>query len=184
MKTTLSILLFLILMVGCTEIENKFQTTAASPYCKPRLSKWLQGCTIELAKHQTDEIHLFNDVGSNDAMFIPTNNPTEEIFQKCQSIQPLSAKDVPIYKECLENCISEMQSINQSTTREEVNNLLQQNGGLYSAQEAIYSHLECDVLKVRVEFEFQKDKDGRAEFNDSDKVKAISMPYLGFFILD
>lgn len=137
-----------------------------------------------MAGSQSNEIPLLSSIRANDVSFIPTSNPTVEIFQKCQSIKPLSAKDVPVYKKCLEQCIGEIKSINTNTTRGEVNKLLQQNGGISTAQAAIYSHQVCDVLKVRVEFEFQRDEDGRAKFNENDKVKDVSMPYLGLFIMD
>ena len=175
---------FTVLIVSCTGLENKLQTTAESSECKLRLSKWLRECTIELVKNQPDETQWFNNIGANNAEFIPASNPAEEIFQKCQSIQPLSVKEVPIYEKCMEDCISEMQSINQNTTHREVNQLLRQNSGIFSPQAAIYSHSICDVLKVRIEFEAQPDENSRLKFNENDKVKAVSMPYLGLVILD
>ena len=184
MKKISLIILITMLLFGCNQLENKPKTVSELSNCKSNLSKWLQDCTHEIVRTQSNEIQSFNSIGSNDTSFIPTSNPAEEIFQKCQSIKPLSAKDEPVYKKCLEQCISEIKSIDTNTTRGEVNKLLQQNGGLSSPQAAIYSHLECDVLKVRVEFEFQRDEDGRAKYNENDKVKAVSMPYLGFFISD
>ena len=184
MKKILLISFFAILLTGCKGIKYKSKTAVKSSECNSNLSKWLQECTNELAKNQPNETHSFNGIRANDAVFIPVSNPAEEIFEKCQNIRPLSAKDVTIYKKCLKECIAEMQSINQYNTRAEVNKFLQQNGGLFSAQASIYSHPICDVLKVVIEFEFGKDQDGRAKFNENDKVKAISTPYLGFFILD
>jgi hypothetical protein len=171
MKKIVLVPFFAILLAGCNEIENKSQAVSESFDCKSNLSKWLRECTYELAKNQPNEVQWFNSIGANEATFMPVSNPTEEIFQKCHSIQPLSDRDVPVYKKCLEDCISEIQSINQSDTREEVNKLLQQNGGISTPEAAIYSHSKCEVLKVRIEFVFQKDKDGRAKFDKMIKSK-------------
>ena len=163
---------FAILLAGC------------AAECKSDFSNWLRDCTNKIAQNQQNETYTFNGIGANDAKFIPVNNPAEEIFQKCQSIQPLANKDTAAYKKCLKKYISQIQSINSNNTRAEVNKILQQNGGVFSPQSAIYSHPNCEVLKVRVEFEFQRDENGRAKFDNNDKVKSVSMPYLGFFISD
>ena len=174
----LSLIIFItILSTGC-------KTTTESSNCKPLLAKWLRECTSELAKNQPTETYIFNGVGANDIKFIPKSNPAEEIFNKCKSIRPISAREIPVYKKCLKDCISEIQSINQINTRGEVNKLLRQNGGIFSPQAAIYSHSVCDVLKVRVDFEVRKDENGRTKLSENDKVKAVSMPYLGLFIMD
>jgi len=185
MKKILLISIFGILLAGCAELKTKSQAVPESSDCKSNLAKWLSKCTIELVKIQPNEVHTFNNIGSNDAEFIPVENPAEEIFQKCQNILPLSAKEIPVYRKCLEHCISELQSINESYTQGQVNKLLQQNGGLSSPGAAIYSHPVCDTLKVRIEYNFQRDAaSGRAIFDDNNKVKAVSMPYLGNFIYD
>ncbi len=181
----ISLAMFLtVLLTGCPGSDSKLQVTSKSLECKSNLSKWLRDCTSKMAENQSNKIHMFNGIGSNDAKFIPKDNPAEEIFQKCQSIQPLSAKDVSAYKKCLEKCIQEMKSINRDSTRKEVNKIFKQNGGISSPQAAIYSHPICEVLKVRVEFSAMKDETGRAKFDENDKVLAVSIPYLGLFSLD
>ena len=172
MKKITLVPVFAILLAGC------------ATECKSDISIWLQDCTKNISQNKPDKTNTFNGIKANDAIFIPVNNPADEIFQKCQSIQPLSNKDASIYKKCLKKYISQIQSINSNNTRAEVNKILQQNGGVFSPQSAIYSHPNCEVLKVRVEFEFQRDENGRAKFDDNDKVKSISMPYLGYFISD
>jgi len=39
-------------------------------------------------------------------------------------------------------------------------------------------------LKVRIEFEPMSNEHAGFPFNENDKVKAVSMPYLGFFTCD
>ena len=117
-------------------------------------------------------------------IFIPEGNAVEEIFQECLRVNPLSNDKAAIYKTWLANRISEIQVITPGTTRSRVNQILDQNGGECTPGAAIYSHADCHVLKVRIEFESTSNSDSGSDFNDNDKVKATSIPYLGFFIND
>jgi len=146
-------------------------------------AKWLKTCVVELARKQESREQWFNGMGANDVEFMPLVNPADEIFRKCNGVKPLSADEQPLYKAWLEDRISEIQSINADTTRSQVNQYLLQNGGIASEKAAIYSHKECTVLKVRIEFETDPHKQQHV-YNPDDKVKGISMPYLGLFICD
>ena len=84
----------------------------------------------------------------------------------------------------LKDRITEIQSIVAGTTRKKVNQVLLKNGGIPTPTAAIYSSTECSVLKVRIEFEATQNDNERFPFNEDDKVKAVSMPYLGFFTWD
>jgi len=195
MKVFLTLVLA-ILLVGCKKSDTKHQ-----PAAKPSDSRvswftpkgvvyaseqalWIQTCASELARNQRNEERWFNGIGANDVIFIPKVNPSEEIFLKCKSVKPLSADKAFIYKKWLEERISEIQSITAGTTRRGVNQILLQNGGLSTPRAAIYSHIECPDLKVRIEFVPMSNENARLEFNENDKVKAVSMPYLGFFTCD
>ena len=139
---------------------------------------------VELAGSQESEVQWFSGIGANDVEFMPQVNAVDEIFRKCNSIKPLSVDEVPIYKAWLEDRISEIQSITADTTRSQLNQYLLQNGGISTPNVAIYSHKKCKVLKVRIEFKTDPHKQQQLVFNPDDKVKGISMPYLGLFIID
>ena len=174
MKVILLSLPFVVLMIGCAD-SNTESHSAAVP------AQWLQTCVVELARNQESEVQWFSGMGANDVEFIPEVNAVDEIFRKCNSVKPLSIDEVPIYKEWLEDRISEIQSITADTTRSQLNQYLLQNGGISTPNAAIYSHKECNVLKVRIEFKPEPYKQGQL-FNENDRVKGISMPYLGLFI--
>ncbi len=161
---------------------SKLFVPVSMPEAAP--AKWLQTCVVELAGKQESQVQFFSGMGANDVEFMPHVNPVDEIFRKCNSIKPLSADEVPNYKAWLEDRISEIQSINADTTRSQVNQYLLQNGGISTPNAAIYSHNECKVLKVRIEFRTDPDKQQKLVFDPDDKVKAISIPYLGLFICD
>lgn len=146
-------------------------------------AKWLQTCVVELARNQQSQVQWFSGFGANDIEFMPQVNAVDEIFRECNSVKPLSADEVSIYKAWLEDRISEIQSITADTTRSQVNQYLLQNSGISSEKAAIYSHKECKVLKVRIEFKTDPHKQQHV-FNPDDKVKGISMPYLGLFTID
>jgi hypothetical protein len=184
MKKIILTMLFALLLAGCTDSDTKHQLTAESSGCTSGLSRWLQTCVNELARNQTSEVRQFNGIGANDVTFMPKANPAEEIFLKCESVESLSADKAIIYKKCLEDCISEIQSITAGTTRGKVNQILRQNGGVFTPGAAIYSHRDCAVLKVRIEFETVSHGRAGIEFSEDNKVKAVSMPYLGLFIAD
>jgi hypothetical protein len=146
-------------------------------------ANWLQTCVVELARNQQSHVQWFSSMGANDVEFMPQVNAVDEISRKCNTVRPLSADEVPTYKAWLEDRISEIQSITTDTTRSQVNQYLLQNGGISSEKAAIYSHKECKVLKVRIEFKTDPHKQQHV-FKPDDKVKGISMPYLGLFIID
>lgn len=189
-------LIFALLLVGCRKSDTEHQLAAKSAdgrvfWLTPKgvvyaseQALWLQTCAIELVRDQRNEVHWFNGIGANDVIFIPKVDPAEEIFLKCKSVKPLSADKASIYKIWLEDRISEIQSIAAGTTRRKVNQILRINGGICTPSAAIYSHTECEVLKVRIEFEPMSNEHARLEFNENDRVKAVSTPYLGFFSCD
>jgi len=192
----LLILVFVFLLVGCTESNTK-PSAAAKPsdgrvfwFTPKRVvyaseqALWLRTCTAELARTRGNTVGTFNDIGANDVTFMPKANPAEEIFQECMRIKPLPADKTAIYKKWLKERISEIQSITTGTTRKKVNQTLRQNGGLSSLSAAVYSHIECDVLKVRIGFMARLGANKMSWQNEDDQVTAVSMPYLGFFILD
>ena len=65
-----------------------------------------------------------------------------------------------------------------------VNQILKRNGGISTPRASIYSHVDCLELKVRVEFEVKSNSEGFLDSNDNDKVRAVSIPYLGLFLTD
>jgi hypothetical protein len=145
---------------------------------------WLQVCVHKLCDEQNNVVQWFNGMGANDAKFIPEGDAVEEIFQECLRLKPLSKDKAAIYKTWLADRISEIQVITPGTPRSRVNQILSQNGGTSTPSAAIYSHADCYMLKVRIEFESTSNSDGRFDFNDNDKVKATSLPYLGLYIAD
>ena len=189
-------LIFALLVVGCTKSHTKPQPTAESSDCRvfwftpegkicasePAL--WLGACAPELYRNQINEVRWFNGIGANDVVFIPEVDPAEEIFQQCESVKPLFADKASNYKKWLKERVSEIQSITAGTTRGKVNQILRQNGGIFTPSAITYSHKECDVLKVRIEFELVSNKHEGFELNENDKVKSVSMPYLGLFTCD
>ena len=164
--------------------EEKEKETPKGVVSLSEQALWLQTCALELAHDQKNEERWFNRIGANDVIFMPKANPAKEILLKCKSVKPLSADKSSIYKKWLEDRIAEIQSITAGTTRGKVNQLLCQNGGLSTANAAIYSHRDCEVLKVRIEFEPISDEPVKFPFNENDKVKAVSKPYFGLFIYD
>ena len=182
-------LVFAILLVGCKKSDTKHQL-AAKPsdgrvlWVTPKgvvyaseQALWLQACAPELYINEGRRLH-------DGTIFTPQIDPAEEIFQKCINIKPLSTDKASNYKKWLKDRISEIQSITAGSTRKKVNQIVFQNGGLSTPSAAVYSHIECTVLKVRIEFEPMSNEHAGFPFNENDKVKAVSMPYLGFFTCD
>lgn len=161
---------------------SKLFVPVSMPEAAP--AKWLKTCVVELARKQESREQWFSGMGANDVEFMPQVDPVDEIFRKCNGVKSLSADELPLYKAWLEDRISEIQSINADTTRSQVNQCMLQNGGISTPEVAIYSHKECKVLKVRIEFKQDPDKQQQLAFDPDDKVKAISTPYLGLFIID
>lgn len=182
-------LVFACLLAGCTKSDVKPQPTAKPSDCREfwftskgkicmsEPSLWLNACAPEVYNKGGNQLH-------DGTIFVPQADPVEEIFQQCNSVKPLSADKVPVYKKWLQDRILEIQSITPGTTRKKVNQILQQNGGLTTRDSAIYSNIECIVLKVRIEFEPAPNETGdkKSHLNENDKVIYVSMPYLGFFI--
>jgi hypothetical protein len=148
---------------------------------------WLQSCTAKLAQTRTragaGEVGWFNNIGGNDVIFMPQKDPAEEIFDECMHIIPLAPDKVAFYKEWLYAQIAEMQAL-LGTTREHTNEILQQNGGIYTSVGATYSHVKCSVLKVRVEYEIMGTSARVTSASINDKVTAVSKPYLGLVYVD
>jgi len=183
------ILIFSLLLVGCSKSDIKTRSKAESPDCRvfkttpegiicftePAL--WIMKCAPEL---YIKEGRRFND----GTIFIPQVDPAEEIFQKCMDTKPLSDEKAASYKKWLKERVLEIQSITPGMTRREVNKILLQNGGIFMPSAITYSHKECDVLKVRIEFEPLSKEYKGFSLNEDDKVTTVSMPYLGFFTGD
>lgn len=141
---------------------------------------WLQSCTAKLAqaRDRVGEVVWFNNMGGNDVTFMPKKDPAEEIFNECMRVIPLAPDKIAFCKEWLYARIAEMQAL-PGTTRENINKTLQQNGGISTPAGAVYSHVKCSVLKVRVEYEIIG-----TSASKNDKVTAVSKPYLGFAGMD
>jgi hypothetical protein len=190
MKVLLT-LAFACLLAGCSKSNTKPQTSAESSDCKvfyvttegkvcfSEQAIWFQACAPQVYIKNGCQLH-------DGTIFIPETNPAEEIFQKCIEVKPLPADKASNYKKWLKDRVSEIQSITPGTTRMEANKILRQNGGLFTPSSITYSHKECDVLKVKIEFELAPDETEHKGFylNENDKVKSVSIPYLGFYNTD
>ncbi len=172
MKTTALGLLFALLLVGCKDSDTESESGSERSSRPSTPSRWLQTCVVELARNRTNEVRWFNGIGANDVALIPENNVVEDILRRCQNISPVPKADIPFYRNWLKDRISEIRAITPGTPRAQVDQSLRQNGGLSTPGAAIYSHTDCMVLKVRV------------QFDQNDQVKATSPPYLGPFIAD
>ena len=184
MKKTLLPLVLTLLFVWCVNTIFASESTSEPSILASVPALWLETCVTELAHNQAREVRWFNNIGATDVEFLPEINAAEEIFLKCQSVVPISANQASHYKTWLEDRISEIQSITLGTTRSQVNRILRKNGGISTPVAAIYSHIKYYFLKVRIEFEQIPEQRGKLEFNGSDRVKAMSMPYLGLSAID
>jgi len=176
-------------LAGCTKSNSKsqppaessdcrvFRVTSKGKICFSEPALWLQACAPEIYINEGSRLH-------DGTIFSPQVDPAEEIFQKCISVKPLPVDKALNYKKWLKDLVSEIQSITPGTTRRKVNQILLQNGGLFIPSAITYSHKECDVLKVRIEFELVSDGNKGFPLNEDDKVISVSMPYLGFFTTD
>ncbi len=171
MKTIPLTLLFALLLVGCMGGDTEPQSTSEPSPSASMASRWLQTCVVELGRNQANEVRWFNGIGANDVVLIPGNNVVEDILERCQKISPLSDAEIPFYRNWLKERISEIQAIRPGIGRADVDQSLLQNGGISTPGAAIYSHRDCTVLKVRV------------EFDENNEVKAVSTPYLGLFLI-
>jgi len=165
-------LLFAVLFVGCRSGDTESQSASEPSPSASMASRWLQNCVGELVRNQENEVRWFNGIGANDVALMPANNVVEDIFERCQKISPVSDADIPFYTSWLKDRISEIQAIRPGIGRAQVDQSLLQNGGISTPAAAIYSHRDCMVLKVRV------------EFDENNEVTAVSTPYLGLFITD
>lgn len=172
-KSTLLRLLLGLSLVGCANTGVERIGNPAS---------WLSNCVKELARRDDNQVQWFNNIGANDVVLIPASNVVEEIFQECQSVEPLSQSEIPYYRMWLKDRISEILDIRAGTTRGQVSQILLLNGGICTPKAGIYSHKQCRVLKVRIEFKAVTRK--QMAFNEKDEVTNISTPYLGLLIID
>lgn len=172
MKTVALVLFSSILLFGCKDDNTRTQSIPEPSYSASTASQWLQTCVNELADNRSGESQWFTGIGANDVSYMTGKNVLEDIFQTCQKISPLSEENLPIYKSWLKNRISDIQALSIGTPRTHVDQVLIQNGGLSTLNSAIYSHKECRVLKVRI------------EFDNNSNIKATSTPYLGLFTTD
>ena len=165
----------LTLLIGLTFVGCA--NTKVEPVGDP--ASWLTSCVVELARSDDNQVRWFNNIGANDVVLIPETNVVEEMFQKCESVEPLSKSEIPYYRMWLEDRVSEILDITAGTTRRRVSQILLLNGGICTPKAGIYSHKQCRVLKVRIEF-----KPARTAFDENDQVTDISTPYLGLFLID
>lgn len=172
MKTIALGLLFALLLLGCKDSDTESQSKSEPSASASMPSRWLQTCVVELARNRANEVRWFNGIGANDVALIPENNVVEDILQRCQKISPVPKADIPFYRNWLKDRISEILAITPGTPRAQVDRSLRQNGGISTDTAAIYSHKDCIVLKVRV------------QFDQNNRVKGTSPPYLGLFIAD
>jgi hypothetical protein len=187
----------ILLLAGCTKSSTKPQYMTLPPDCRVFSSTpnsgivcfseqtiWLEECVNEMVRNKSNKECWFNGMGANDVVFIPKTDFAGEIFQKCNGVRPIVEDKVSVYKKWLEDRILEIQRITPGITRKQVDHVLDINGGICTSDAAIYSHIECPVLKVRIEFEPVSNKHEGSMLSDDDKVNAVSTPYLGYFIAD
>ncbi len=95
------------------------------------------------------------------------------------SRQSLRPKD-PKKAEWVQACLRDFESIKAGMTREQVEKKFPMDGGLQTASPTRFVHPQCRYFKIEVGFEFQRDEaDGnRAVMGKTDKVIAVSKPYL------
>jgi hypothetical protein len=82
--------------------------------------------------------------------------------------------------EWVQSCLKDFESIKAGMTREQVEKKFPMDGGLQTASPTRFVHPQCRYFKIEVGFEFQRDEaDGnRAVMGKTDKVIAVSKPYL------
>jgi hypothetical protein len=188
-------MVLVILAGGCAGNSDKWQLEAKASDCKYIVYKdrrevciteesiWLSDCVVKIPRN-ADSMYYYNGYGVNDLIFMPKSNPADEIFAECEKVKPLPADKRAGYKKWLEERIQEIQSIRPGITRKQVDKILYQNGGMFDLNSVIFSHVECDVLKVRIGFDPKSTGEQRILYNDDDVVKDVSPIYLGSFILD
>lgn len=83
-------------------------------------------------------------------------------------------------------CLKDFESIKAGMTREQVEKKFPMDGGLQTASPTRFVHPQCRYFKIEVGFEFQRDEtDGnRAVMGKTDKVIAVSKPYLERAVTD
>jgi len=191
------------LLTGCFETESQVKLADTDSSSNGQLDRerilrkdvwdWLSRCINKIYPDRKSEDFKFNGIEANDVVFLPKKDPLEEIFAKCMSVEPLSSDKAKRSKQWLIECLSYIQSIRPGMTRKQVNELLVGDGGLIIPDAHSYSLSRCNFLKVRVEydaepnqryFEVLPNQEIKVGFNEDDKVKAVSLPYIGLGIMD
>jgi hypothetical protein len=147
----------------------------SSPVTVSEPARWIESCAV---KFNVGEVVWFNGMAANDVEFMPKADSAEEIFDKCMRMIPIDPDKAKTYKIWLHDRITEVKSL-MNKTRKEAETILVMNGGIHASSVAIYSHSQCYYLKVRIEFEPK----GTVS-NKDDKIRAVSIPYLGLFVAD
>jgi len=82
--------------------------------------------------------------------------------------------------EWVQACLKDFESIKAGMTREQVEKKFPMDGGLQTASPTRFVHPQCRYFKIEVGFEFQRNEaDGnRALMGKTDKVIAVSKPYI------
>ena len=92
------------------------------------------------------------------------------------------AQDLPegIDSQKLELVLQDFESIRIGMTRAEVMTQFRMDGGLHSPSEMRFLHPLCSYCKVTVGFDFERDSQdqNRAIMAETDRVVAVSEPYL------
>lgn len=73
-----------------------------------------------------------------------------------------------------------IQSIKVGTTRATLLKLFEAEGGLFSSTGGRYLYRGCPYIRLDIQFQYEKDKDGRPILGLNDKITKVSKPYLEF----
>ena len=84
----------------------------------------------------------------------------------------------------VEGCLKDFESLKPGMTRKEVDEKLEQDGGIQFVGKMRYQHPDCPYFKVDIEFACSRDAEGRIMSKPTDKVTAISNPYLEWPVMD
>ena len=91
----------------------------------------------------------------------------------------------PVPLETLDLVLRDFSLIYAGMTRAELREGFRQDGGLYTATSTRFVHPLCLYCKVLITFEVtSRTSNGASLISDSDKVKAVSKPYLEPMFLD
>ena len=85
----------------------------------------------------------------------------------------------PVPLETLDVILRDFSSIYAGLTRADVKRILRQDGGIYKANSTRFVHPLCQYCKILITFEAaHRNADGSLPISESDRVTAVSKPYL------